>query len=118
MRILKRLLGYRTKNWPTLQDSMQEQQKNQDTTLLLSKRSYLQTYITKCIYYQPGLTEYYMQFSALANACIAAQQIPKEEKEILFFKGLPKKNKKAVMFLYATASKADVQNFYNCDAIY
>ncbi len=118
MRILKRLLGYGTKNQPALQDSMQEQQKDQNTTLLLSKRSYLQTYITKCIYYQLGLTEYYMQFSALANAYIAARQIPKEEKGILFFKGLSKKNKEAIMFLYAVASKANIQNFYNYDAIY
>jgi hypothetical protein len=118
MRILKRLPGYGTKNWPALQDSMQEQWKDQDTTLLLGKRSYLQTYIAECIHHWPGLTEYYMQFSASADACIAARQIPEEEKGILFFKGLPKKDKEAVMFLYAAAPKADVWDSYDCDAIY
>ncbi|RAQ98663.1 putative gag-pol poly protein [Stemphylium lycopersici] len=117
-RILKRLPGYHDKDWVRLQESMKEQWQDEDTAIMMSKRSYLQAYIHSCLRDWPGLAEYYTYFSSAADACVSNQQVPEGEVGIMFFKGLPRSDKEAVMYYMPNAPNGDDWATYEKDKIY
>lgn len=117
-RILKRLPGYTDKDWARLQESMKDQWQDEDTAIMMGKRSYLQAYIHSCLRDWPGLAEYYTHFSSAADACVTNKQVPEGEVGIMFFKGLPRSDKEAVMYYMADAPNGDDWATYRKDKMY
>jgi hypothetical protein len=116
--MVKRMKGYKEMDWEMLQKSMKEHWSDQDTSVHMGKRAYLQAYIQESLRVWPGLRDYYAQFMLSAEKCVENGEIVEEEIGLLFFRGLPKNDKEVVMFQMPGGPSGGNKDSYDADLMF